>query len=250
MTLTRPVDSGGYAPLLVKRERLADQVYEIVLQNIIDGQYPLASRLPSESVFAASLDVSRPIVREALARLRSDGIVSSRRGAGTFVNRKPASEFARFAPVGDIADVMRCYELRIGMEGEAARVAARMRSKAALRAIREALRALEDAVATGAVGADADCAFHYAVAHASTNRFFVSALELVDRHMRAGIRLARELSRLQKRTRLLLVQEEHRAVYSAIADQDADQAALAMRAHIENSRDRMVSDRDGTEGKT
>jgi DNA-binding FadR family transcriptional regulator len=247
---TRSALSAGHAPLLIKRERLADQVYEMILRRIIEGHYPLESRLPSESIFAVSLDVSRPIVREALARLRSDGIVSSRRGAGTFVNRKPASEFARLAPVGDIADVMRCYELRIGTEGEAARVAARMRSRAALRAIREALRDLDDAVATGAVGADADCAFHYAVAHASTNRFFVSALELVDRHMRAGIRLARELSRLQKRTRLQIVQEEHRAVYAAIADQDEAQAALTMRAHIANSRDRMVSDRDGTEGKT
>lgn len=237
-------------PLTIKRDRLADQVYEIILDKIIAGQYPLGARLPSESVFAESLDVSRPIVREALARLRSDGIVSSRRGAGTFVTRKPANEFARFAPLGDVADIMRCYELRIGVESEAARVAARSRSQAGLRAIREALSNLEKAVEAGDIGAEADSAFHYAVAHASTNHNFVAALELVDRHMRAGIRLARELSRLQKRARHLLVQEEHRAVYAAIADQDPDAAALAMRAHIENSRDRMISETDPTEERS
>ena len=237
-------------PLTIKRDRLADQVYEIILDKIIAGQYPLGERLPSESVFAESLDVSRPIVREALARLRSDGIVSSRRGAGTFVTRKPANEFARFAPLGDVADIMRCYELRIGVESEAARVAARSRSQAGLRAIREALSNLEKAVGGGDIGAEADSAFHYAVAHASMNRNFVAALELVDRHMRAGIRLARELSRLQKRTRLLLVQEEHRAVHAAIADRDPDAAAAAMRAHIENSRDRMISETDPTEERS
>jgi len=239
-----------HQPLTIKRERLADQVYEIVLKKIIDGHYPLGARLPSESVLAANLDVSRPIVPEALARLRSDGIVSSRRGAGTFVTRKPANEFARFAPVGDVADIMRCYELRIGVESEAARVAARSRSQAGLRAIREALSNLERAVSAGDIGAEADSAFHYAVAHASTNRNFVSALELVDQQMRAGIRLARELSRLQKQARLLLVQEEHRAVYAAIADQDPDAAAAAMRAHIENSRDRMISETDPTEERS
>lgn len=247
MTSVKTTDAETNHPLVIKRERLADQIYEMILQKIIDGGYPLRSRLPSENVFAASLDVSRPIVREALARLRSDGIVASRRGAGTFVTRKPADEFARFAPVGDIADLMRCYELRIGVESEAACVAARSRSRADLRAIRDALRRLEDAVEAGNVGAEADYAFHYAVARASANRYFVAALELVDRPMRAGIRLARELSRLQKRTRLLLVQAEHSAVYTAIAERDPVRAATAMRAHIENSRDRMISERDGTE---
>ena len=194
--------------------------------------------------------MSRPIVRDALARFRADGIVASRRGSGSYVRSHPSTEFARFAPAGDVADVMRCYQFRVGIETEAARHAAGMRSSGELNAIRRALKKLDKAVQAGDIGADADRDFHYAVAVASGNALFVAALQLVDRQMRAGIRLARELSLLRARERLALVQAEHAAVYEAIFCRDREQAAEAMRRHIENSRARLIDDQRPENGGT
>jgi DNA-binding FadR family transcriptional regulator len=81
-------------------------------------------RLPSESRLCEVFGVSRPVVREAISRLQADGLVVTRHGAGTFVAKRPREEFLRLAPIGSLADLMRCYEYRIALEGEAASLAA------------------------------------------------------------------------------------------------------------------------------
>ena len=60
----------------------ADQVHDRLLADIVAGTYPLQSRLPPEEVLAQTCGVSRPVLRMALARLREDGIITSRRGSG------------------------------------------------------------------------------------------------------------------------------------------------------------------------
>ena len=87
---------------------LPDQVYEQLLMQIAVGRLAAGRRLPSEPALCTALGVSRPVVRAALARLRADGIVESRRGSGSYVVRGPSREFLRVAPSGSIA------ELKIG----------------------------------------------------------------------------------------------------------------------------------------
>ena len=68
----------------------ADQVYGRILVEILGGTFPPGSRLPGENDLAQRFRVSRPIVREAIARLRVDGLVEARRGSGTFVLSRPS----------------------------------------------------------------------------------------------------------------------------------------------------------------
>ena len=69
--------------------KLSEQIHDQLLALIMGGEFPERAKLPTESQLAIRFDVSRTIVREALARLRDDGIVLSRQGAGTFVKRRP-----------------------------------------------------------------------------------------------------------------------------------------------------------------
>ena len=52
---------------------------------IIDGEYPLNSKLPSEPELAKSFGVSRMTLRQALALLQDDGLVKNIRGKGNFI---------------------------------------------------------------------------------------------------------------------------------------------------------------------
>src|SRR5689334_20678790 len=99
--------------------KLSEQTYERIFGLIVSGEFPEKSKLPTEVELANRLNVSRTIVREALARLRDEGFVVSRQGAGTFVQRQHPEKSAGFQPVGSIADVHRCFEFRIGIEAEA-----------------------------------------------------------------------------------------------------------------------------------
>jgi len=73
----------------VQNPPLADQVYEIILKSILDGEYPPGSQLPSENQLADRYRVSRPTIRTAFSRLEELGFVTKKRGVGTFVTASP-----------------------------------------------------------------------------------------------------------------------------------------------------------------
>src|SRR5690606_8438842 len=70
-------------------QKFSDQIYEQILRGIVNGEMTEGQRLPSEQSLANAYGVSRPVVREALARLRADGIIVSRHGSGSYVRHQP-----------------------------------------------------------------------------------------------------------------------------------------------------------------
>jgi DNA-binding FadR family transcriptional regulator len=63
-----------------KKERLGDRIYGQILQQIASGALRPGDRLPSENQICQTLNVSRPVVRQALMRLQADGLVITRKG--------------------------------------------------------------------------------------------------------------------------------------------------------------------------
>lgn len=226
----------------VRQSRLGDQLYEQILDKIVSGALPEGQKLPSESTLCTLFGVSRPVVREALSRLQADGVVVSRHGSGSFVQRRPNRAFALLAPIGGVADLMRCLEFRIALEGEAAFHAAMRRTDGDLEAMRGALGELDGVIARGEVGSEADRNFHVAVAAATQNRLFVQAMEVFAEHTLKGMELARRLSLRRSAQRLQLVQQEHFRILEAISAEDPAGAREAMRTHIDNARIRVLTD--------
>ena len=223
----------------VRQRSLADSVYEQVLAEIVDGVFAENSRLPAEGALAERFGVSRPVVREALARLRDDGLIVSRQGSGSYVTAQPARAVRALAPLSSISDMQRCFEFRVGVEGDAAYQAALRRSEADIAQLRTAFAALDDVVRRNALGVTEDYNFHLAVCLATHNRFYVGMLEFLRENMVMGINLTRNLSLRRSSERLRLIQSEHAAVVDAIVRGDAEAARLAMRAHIENAKRRV-----------
>ncbi|HLW28459.1 MAG TPA: FCD domain-containing protein [Kiloniellales bacterium] len=229
------------APLFsLRQKRLADQVYEVLLLQIARGAYRVGQRLPSEPQLCNEFGVSRPVVREALARLRLDNIVRSRRGSGSWVEREPSDAIATIAPSGSIAEIVRSYEFRAGVEAEAAALAAQRREGRDLQVLARSIEVLAAALKRNEVGAKADIDFHRAVAVASRNSLFIQTVDMLSNSMRDGITVARRLKQQSNSDRIHQVLDEHEQVLLAIREEDPDRAREAMHRHITASRDRML----------
>ncbi len=223
-----------------RRERLADQLYGRILQRIVAGDWAEGARLPSEQALCREFGVSRPTVREALMRLHADGLISTRQGSGTTVLHRPPDRLTALAPGDDIAGLLRALEVRIGLEGQAAALAARRRDGSDLARIQAALRALEARMADGAAPAVADFAFHQAVAAASGNALFAEILDRLGETIRQAMGVALSITRAGSRERGQRVLDEHAAIAEAIARSDPEAADLAMRYHLHRSRQRVT----------
>lgn len=229
-------DTHTKAPVDSRYWKLSDQVYERILAKIVEGEFQENSKLPTEIELSKQLEVSRPVLRQALARLRQDEVISSRQGSGSFVTRRPAQQMLDFAPVGSIADIQRCFEFRVAVEGAAAALAAERRTDEHLAQIKSALKSLDKCIKTGELGADADELFHAAITEATENQFFVSTRESMLTHIQFGMNLTRNLSLSRTLERLEMVQAEHAAIYKAIYDKDSERAQDAMQTHVRNAR--------------
>ncbi|MFB9128237.1 FadR family transcriptional regulator [Paraburkholderia dipogonis] len=222
-----------------KTTGLPDKIYGDILNRIVEGEYKEGERLPTEHALAERFATSRPTVREALARLRADGIIMTRHGSGTTVARRPDPDVRRFAPLETLSDIRRCYEFRIVNEAGAAEQAALKADADDIAAIQHAWDQLEGIIETQGIGAKDDFMFHLAVARASKNPFFITVMSFIEEQILFSMNLSRNLSLVKTVARQRLVQEEHRAVLDAIRRKDAPGAANAMRAHLENALERM-----------
>ncbi|MBP7000283.1 FadR/GntR family transcriptional regulator [Amaricoccus sp.] len=220
------------------RPGLADRVYHLLYSRIANGDYPANQRLPSEKALADEFGVSRPILRAALERLRDQGLVHSRQGAGSFV-REVRSAPLGFARVETIADIQRCYEFRICIETTAARLAAARRDAEALAEIETALSLMEGATDSRTHREDADFAFHLAIARAANNQYFEASMRALREHIYVGMKLHGQSLMTDGGRALKAVFGEHSAIFAAIRDGDGATAELLMRGHLEHSRDRL-----------
>ncbi|WEJ60487.1 FadR/GntR family transcriptional regulator [Devosia sp. FJ2-5-3] len=223
---------------LTGRRILADTVFERISRAIKSGAYGVDERLPTEHALAAEFQVSRPVVRDALQRLRDQGLIYSRRGAGSFVREQGIREPLGFGQMENLSDLQHCYDFRLTIEPEGAAMAALRRTPAAIQKIQTALSLLRDATNRQAHRADADFMFHLAIAQASGNPYFVTAMQALEEHIAVGMRL-HGLSLRSTKDGLARVLVEHTDILGAIENSQPEKARELMRDHLKGSRDRL-----------
>jgi GntR family transcriptional repressor for pyruvate dehydrogenase complex len=234
-------------------ESRVDAAYRAILRLITDRSLGVGDRLPRETEMAETFAISRPVVRQALARLQEAGVIEVRWGAGSYVrDRHDAGRTGlSFGPVQSLEEVRAAYELRAAVEGEAAALAAERWTSPRLAQLRAALAKLDKAVATDELGQQADLEFHFAIAAASHNPFFEQMLHSIRRPLEFSVGLARTLSLTFAAERIRIVQAEHVAIADAIAARDPERARRAMRAHLANACQRIFLGPGGaTKSKT
>lgn len=223
-----------------KRQRLGDQLYGQILDHIVHGRLKEGDRLPTEKEICDMFGVSRPIVREALMRLRADGLIQSRQGAGTFIINRPTARFSAFASASDVATYLRCLEVRLPLEGAAARLAAERRTPDQLARIERAHEAFRREGETGTFKPETDLAFHAAVAEATGNAFFSATLRSLNEAISGFMALSLSLTRTGSKERTRQVLDEHARIVEAIRGQHGETASIAMQFHIDQARRRLI----------
>jgi GntR family transcriptional repressor for pyruvate dehydrogenase complex len=220
--------------------RLADRAYTAIVHIITEGNLAVGDRLPAEAQLAASFGMSRTIVREALARLASDGITEARRGAGSYVKRRPSDRLGSHMPLDSLAGTLGTYEVRFVLEAEAARLAALRRSEEQLAGIEDALEALRRALLSSEPAHDEDWQLHRAIAEATGNSAFLPVFDQLGDEVMRILRAGVEISRSRPPHVIGAMMDEHDAIVDAIRAHDADGAALAMRWHLSQGRKRLM----------
>ena len=224
-----------------RRTRLSDQLYGQIFEQIVSGKLNVGDQLPSENDISESFGVSRPVVREALMRLRADGLVTAQQGLGSFVSAQPAPRVKSFAPTENVASYMRSQEVRIALEGDAARLAALRRSDEQMAIIDAAHARFARSAAEGKMNAEEDLAFHKSITEATSNEFYRDVLESTHDAMSGFMRLSINLTRTGSARRAQKVLEEHAAIVDAIRAKDGDRARVAMQFHLDQARQRVVN---------
>ena len=220
----------------ISAPRLADSVAAELEKRILEGSLKPGDRLPSERTLALEMGVSRPSLREAMQKLVSKGLLSTRHGGGTVVTDRleatftdPWQEMLRGHPMLH-SDML---EFRHMLEGEAALLAAERATEEDIQRIDTAYKALDAAYDTDDMQACIafDVAFHQAIAEAAHNALIghlsASLMRVVHGH------IAGNLVHLHKRPRQWeQIRAQHRQIWLAVRSREGQAAQQAARAHI------------------
>lgn len=221
------------------KKTLVVKVRDKLREQITSDDYRPGDRLPSEATLTEEYGVSRTVVREAIASLRADGLVESRRGAGVFVIEPVDPPIMPFevANPEQVSSMIELLELRTAIEVEAAGLAAIRHSPLQEEKIIKRLKKLEDLTETGHATHEADFALHLSIAEASGNKRFSDTLSMLGAHMipRHALRPAAEPVAPEYAD---LLKQEHRDIVYAVLDGDEDGARSAMRMHLKGSQAR------------
>ncbi|MFT3800882.1 MAG: GntR family transcriptional regulator [Burkholderiaceae bacterium] len=169
------------APLKrLKARRLSERVAEALIERLDRGEWTPGDRLPTEQELSTTFDVSRTVVREAISRLRQAGRLETIQGSGTFVAASGAVQPADPLAIGPIRApldrVVQVLELRRGLEGEAASMAARRRDPDQVMLMQRAIEALRPVPASAGIPVRAVMRVPRLIALATGNPLYIAQL--------------------------------------------------------------------------
>ncbi len=210
---------------------------------IANGELKPGDKLPTESGLTQQYQVSRTVVREAIASLRADNLVEVRHGVGVFVlpPQSGAQSGFRSVDVNRVSSIIEMLEVRAAIEIEAAGLAAVRSSPAQQELIFECIETIKRQIAAGEPTVESDRAFHLAIADSTNNPRFRELLEAIGRQMIPRSLLQEGDVEISPAEYLAQIQNEHAEIASAIAEGNDSAAREAMRAHLKGSQQRYRS---------
>jgi phosphonate utilization transcriptional regulator len=222
-TTARPPARGAEKIALLQSNSLPTLVQQEIERMIVDGEFPVGSKL-NEAAVAAMLGVSRGPVREAFRALEMSGLVRLEKNRGVFVRRIPIEE----------ADEI--YELRAVLDEFVGRRLAQTATSEAVRELRARVEKMQQAAARADVDAyhRANLEFHDRLVELAGN----GKLLLLYRRLVRELHLFRHATLAQAGT-LPVSTREHAAIVDQIAAGRAVAAGRAMHDHVVASRERM-----------
>ena len=215
-----------------KRNNLVEMVFDALKENILSGKFKEGDRLPTQEILAQQFGVSRTVMREALNKLSSLGLIGSYQGRGTFVHSpdaKTVMEPLFNALLLDKTSTRELMEARYYLEGIIARLAAKRIDLQQIKPLQELVISMEQHVHTGNIEAfvEEDLLFHLKLADISKNSILKRVIETLREMM---FKLVGSVSRIPGTAQRAV--DYHKRIFHALAQNDPDRAEYEMHQHI------------------
>lgn len=220
----------------VQTEKLSIAVVRQIELLILRGILRPGERLPAERELAERLGVSRPSLRDAIADLQSQGLLTAKAGSGIYVAEVLGSAFspALIRLFGSHDEAVFDYlSFRRDMEGLAAERAARLGSESDLKVVQTIFAKMEAAHTRNATEDEAqlDAQFHMAIIEASHNVVMLHMMRSMFDLLRQGVFYNRQMMFRQQTTREAIL-DQHRAINTALQARDPAAARAAVDMHL------------------
>ncbi len=216
------------------RESASERVARVLADRIIDGQVPLGTYLPTEAQLCIEFGVSRIVVRESIRILVGKQLVESQPGRGVIV-----SEFASEELLAQTFNTLlhrrafsfeHLWRVRVILEVDAARLAAKNRTLQQLHVMRETILAMQNPAAKLEDLIEADVKFHNIVAEATGNPLTALIFQALASVLRASRKVTIAATGGQK------PMAEHHQLLDAIERGDSDEAHRLMFEHLRSAK--------------
>jgi GntR family transcriptional repressor for pyruvate dehydrogenase complex len=210
----------------LKSERLSERVANQIIKLIETGELKPGDKLPAEDIFAEKLGVSRGILREALALLQFQGLISRKPKDGTYIRELPQHEYINESIVSSLKDATyrELIEIRESLEQRIVELAIERASNEEIEIIQDYLNRIvidENSYQT------ADHNFHLKVAELSKN---VLLINFIDSYYGLIEEFGQRSNRNKERR--LEVIEEHKTIINSIMKRDIEAARAAVAHHL------------------
>lgn len=224
----------------VSAPAMSDTVADQLLKQIEIGSFASTGKLPTEAVLAQQFGVSRTVIREAISRLKNEGVVEPRQGSGVFVKEHGAIRPLRidYAEAIEPSSMPHLLAVRRAIEAEVAAEAARRCTDRDIAEIDAALANIDEAAAAGRDGVAEDVAFHRKIAAVTGNPYFIKTLNFLNQYLEAGVAVTRR-NEATRDDFSRQVREEHAAIVDAIRARDPMAARNATLTHLYNAERRL-----------
>lgn len=227
----------------IPRRSSVDQVVERIRDVITEQKLAAGERLPGELELVEQLQVSRPVLREALARLQGLGLIEIQRGNGTFVASRDrlanCVQLLRTAVTLAPRELLAYAELRAAVEVQAVRQAAERASADDVAELKRMLKELNSVDRPYEELLEIDFRFHRRILQAAGNELMQNLMEVIYEFVVTQMAQTTPSPRENKLGRRL-----HREIVAAIANHDPDAADRAMREHMEVVLSRLKKEAD------
>ncbi|MBY0522540.1 MAG: FadR family transcriptional regulator [Gemmataceae bacterium] len=218
----------------IVRQSLADIVVQRLRDLIDREQLGAGDRLPTEQELLQQLQVSRPVLREAIARLESIGLISSPRGRGEFFVSDRAglascAQMVRTALTISPRDVLKYAEVRWAIECFAARRAAELATQEDLAELEQLLEQMDRPDQDHLESIRIDFQFHRKLIDITGNEVMQNMMEVIHAFVMAGMVHTTPKPRDRSWSRPL-----HQGILDAVRSASPEAAEAAMRVHMES----------------
>ena len=221
----------------LNRKFNAHDILTVLRRQIISEKYLPHEKLPSERILAEQFGVARGTLREALKKLEELKLVNRYSGKGTFVASDNIGE-AAFLPSS--TRPLELMEARFALEPQIARLAVLNANDKNLSKIEEILATLDKTVMDPQSFAENDERFHLELAKLTQNTLLVWMMRHINK-ARAHSSWVRVRGLTLSSDMIARYNKQHRAIFAAIRDRDADTAAKSMRLHLSEARESMIN---------